>query len=277
MSVLPHCDDVETYIGFDSAWTDKPTAPGAIAAARLKDGALIDFQAPRLVTFSEALNFVERVRRSSDLTILALDQPTIVPNLRGMRPVERVVASLISWAGGGVQPANRGKRGMFCDESPIWSFLSELLAMEDPEETRQATTGLYLLEVFPALSLLSWDDRFCTRLGAPKYNPGRRKTSKHEDFLRVAEVAARRFETLGFNEPAAECRKAGSLNAPRKGDQDKLDALLCLLVAIQWRRLPRSQCLMIGSLAEGYMVTAASPSVRERVIARASQLQVPIA
>jgi predicted RNase H-like nuclease len=85
------------------------------------------------------------------LTLVAIDQPTIVPNQSGMRPAERVAASAISWLGGGVQPANRSRIGMFDDGAPIWRFLTNLGALENPERTRSADDGLYIMEVFPAL------------------------------------------------------------------------------------------------------------------------------
>jgi predicted RNase H-like nuclease len=51
--------------------------------------------------------FIRRVRSDDGVTLIALDQPALVPNLTGMRPVERVAARLISRLGGGVQPSNR--------------------------------------------------------------------------------------------------------------------------------------------------------------------------
>jgi hypothetical protein len=52
--------------------------------------------------------------------------------------VEKVAASLISWMGGGVQPANRGKLAMFGPKAPIWDFLEKLAATENPEDARTA-------------------------------------------------------------------------------------------------------------------------------------------
>src|SRR5215212_3635738 len=148
------------FIGFDSAWTDNPSAPGAICAVVFENGRATRFEAPRLVSFSGALAFIHSVRARADVTLVAIDQPTLVPNASGMRPVERVVASLISWVGGGVQPANRSKVGMFDDAAPIWSFLSRLDGVEDPERARVADQGLFYFEVFPALALLSIEDSF---------------------------------------------------------------------------------------------------------------------
>src|SRR3974390_3431983 len=115
---------MDAYIGFDSAWTDNAKAPGAICAAHAENKRIVRFEPPQLASFNEALSFIRNVRSTDGLTLIALDQPTLVPNATGMRPVERAAASFISWMGGGVQPANRSRVGMFCDASPIWRFLS---------------------------------------------------------------------------------------------------------------------------------------------------------
>ena len=57
-------------------------------------------------------------------TIILLDQPTIVKNLTGQRPVENIVGSAISRRRGGMQPANTSKENMFGKDAPIWPFLT---------------------------------------------------------------------------------------------------------------------------------------------------------
>ena len=102
---------MDTFVGFDSAWTDNPKAPGAVAAVSIQDGTVVSWHPPRLVSFDGALAFIREVRSTDGVTLVALDQPTIVANATSMRPVERVAASLISWLGGGVQPSNTGRVG----------------------------------------------------------------------------------------------------------------------------------------------------------------------
>lgn len=267
---------VDTYVGFDSAWTDNPKAPGAICAISVENGRPAAFHAPQLVSFAEALAFIQTVRSPVGATLIALDQPTIVPNLTSMRPVERVTASLVSWLGGGVQPANRQRVGMFCDASPVWRFLTALGAVEDPEQARAACDGLYLMEVFPALALASLDGAFFGRLSAPKYNPGRTKTFRLEDWRRVAEAAAGNAEAFGCDELADWCRDAGRIAQPRKSDQDKMDAVLCALIALRWRLRPRSESMLLGDRTTGYMVLPASPAVRERLASQARMLSVSV-
>jgi len=95
---------MDVYIGFDSAWMDSPEAPGAICAIGIENGGVVLFHEPLLVSFDRALNFIRGVRSQNGATLVALDQPTLVPNLTGMRPVERVAARLVSWLGGGLRP-----------------------------------------------------------------------------------------------------------------------------------------------------------------------------
>lgn len=100
-----------SIIGFDSAWTDQVKAPGAASIIRLVGDGPTEFVPPRLSSFAQALSIIEAERLDYDRCFIALDQPTIVPNAAGSRPVDKVAASLISWVGGGVQPANRSKMG----------------------------------------------------------------------------------------------------------------------------------------------------------------------
>ncbi len=201
-----------TFVGFDSAWTDNPTSPGAICSIDYDGGQFSGFNEPVLVRFSQALNFVRGISRPGQLTLVAIDQPTIVPNQSSMRPAERVAASAISWLGGGVQPANRTRVGMFDEGAPIWSFLRDLNATEDPERARLADIGLYVMEVFPALALPAFHQDFCGRLRAPRYNPARR-TFRKEDWGRVVEVVAAESEKLGCSSlPSGVFRRRRSVN-----------------------------------------------------------------
>ena len=134
--------------GFDSAWTDSPKAPGAICAIAFDDSGQVEFHEPRLVSFAAALTFIEALRKDFAVSLVALDQPTIVPNGSGSRPIDKVAASLVSFVGGGVQPAYRSKIGIFCENAPVWSFLSRLNASEAPVEARTARAGNFSLKCF---------------------------------------------------------------------------------------------------------------------------------
>jgi predicted RNase H-like nuclease len=178
-------------IGFDSAWTGKK---GAICALLLGAGDEVDFSRPVLADFDEALTYVQVRTELHDFCLVAVDQPTLVPNQTGCRPVDRVAASLVSYIGGGVQPANRNKALLFGDAAPFWSFKKSLCARECPEESRSSDSGLFLIEVFPALALPALNSAFCGRLKGPKYNPAN-KRFRLQDWQSVIQTVRRYART----------------------------------------------------------------------------------
>lgn len=262
-------------VGFDSAWTDKPSSPGAICVLTSSDGSW-QFAPPRLCRFSDALEAIHKEREKADFCLVAIDQPTIVPNAAGSRPVDKIAASVISFVGGGVQPANRSKLGMFDDAAPIWKFKSELGAVEDPVSTRASASGLFLIEVFPALALPSIEPRFSGRLAAARYNPANRKRYRHQDWITVVDAVEIFAATLGVAGAADWCLSHRNLASPRKGEQDLLDAVICALIGLHWLVASPSKSMMIGDLKTGYMVTPVSDDVASRLRAaqrRAQQFQ----
>ena len=264
-----------SIIGFDSAWTDQVKAPGAVSIIRVIDGGPTEFVPPRLSSFAQALTIIDEERRLFDRCLIALDQPTIVSNATGSRPVDKVAASLISWLGGGVQPANRSKKGMFDDDAPVWEFKNALGAIEDPEGARDSAKGVYIAEVFPALALPSLASEFCGRLLGPRYNPGRRKTFRIEHWNAVLNCVSATGTELGIGALSEWCEQHRQSVAPTKSDQDLLDGVLCALIGYIWLFEPRSRSLMIGDLDTGYMLSPTVGDARIRLQSAAAARGVP--
>lgn len=266
----------EVLVGFDSAWTDNAKAPGAICAL-VTDAGSVRFHAPRQARFADALAFINGVYAPGDILLVALDQPTRVPNINGGRPVERVARSLLSAISTGVQPARRGDTGavMFGDDAPVWPFLSALGATEQPLEARDTQDGRWLIEVFPALALPTIASEFWERRRAAKYNPAAASFAP-DDWPRVCLAAAGYAERLGCTAPAVWLKEAARASTPNKALQDRLDAVLCLLIALAWRRGPAHSSLVLGDLATGYIVTPAEGEPRRRLLAAADRYGVPV-
>ncbi len=263
-------------VGFDSAWTDNRKNPGAIAACVLEAGRCVAFHPPRLATFAEAARLVADLSGDADFLLVAIDQPTVVPNEAGARPVDRVAASLVARLRGGVQPARRGGTAapMFGDSAPIWPFLDALCAAQDPLAARNAASGRFVMEVFPALALPALLPAIWARRQAARYNPARRFVAS--DWRLVAEGVAGLARRHHAEALADWAESAAALERPRKPDQDRLDAAICLLVALAWRHGPPAETLQIGDARTGLLATIASGEVRAVLVAAATRLGVAV-
>jgi len=254
-------------VGFDSAWT--PTNAGAIVGVlRRTDGSYRELGMPETVTYGDAARTLLRwqAEESPRTTIVLLDQPTIVRNSSGQRPVENIVASPVSLRFGGVQPANTSKHEMFGVEAPVWGFLSSFGGVPDP---LQAGTGTRVLETYPVLAMIALDwtlphGRATGRL--PKYNPERRKTFLIADWQHVCARVADSLEARGLVRLAGWSAAAGRNPKPRKLDQDGVDACLCLLVALHL--VEQRDCLMVGNTASGYIVVPHGQALSAELDAR---------
>jgi predicted RNase H-like nuclease len=261
-------------VGFDSAWTDNPAKPGAICALQFSDGRPSAWFPPELASFGKAAQLIASDKWQSDLLLVALDQPIAVPNQSGSRPVDKVAGSLISWSGGGVQPANRGKLAMFGDGAPIWQFLASLDLIQAPELARTASEGRFVIEVFPALALLALGEHFFGRNLRPQYNPERR-TFKLSDWQRVVETVQTEAQSLGCRQ-VADWLSSVPLDRVRKHDQDKVDAVICLLVGLKWRFGCRQDSAFIGCENLGHMVTPVRQHMKERLTGAALKQSVAL-
>jgi predicted RNase H-like nuclease len=260
-------------VGFDSAWTVANS--GAIVGVLRSDNkSYRNLGAPQTVNFLEAEEVIldwqgEYLPRA---TIVTLDQPTIVVNDNGQRPVEKIVCSVVSRRHGGMQPAFKRRSEMFGNDAPIWPFLRRFGGPADPLKPIEGTR---VFETYPVLAMiaLGWvlpDSRSAGRL--PKYNPARRKTFSISDWRYVCQLASDAFDKHALLDIARWISDAGQIASPRKKDQDCLDACLCLLVAFYLAE--KKECLMVGDGQSGYIVVPRGAALREELEIRCKQIQL---
>jgi predicted RNase H-like nuclease len=168
--------------------------------------------------------------------LILIDQPTIVVNPSGQRPVEHIVSSAVSLRFGGMQPASTSRVDMFGQFAPIWPFLARFGGPANPVAPAGPTL---VFETYPVLAIiaLGWalpDARPAGRL--PKYNPARKETFTISDWQHVCGKARAEFRNRGLQHFVEWLEDAAANPAPRKRDQDRLDAVLCLLVPSAWRK-----------------------------------------
>ena len=221
--------------GFDSAWTAGKS--GALVGILREDGGkYVEIGPPLRADYADAEHVIDRwnAQFSPSAIIQFLDQPTIVNNATGQRPVENIVGSAISRRYGGMQPANRSRTAMFGDDAPVWRFLKRFGGPLNPLDGR-GVSGV--IETYPALAMiaLGWTlpdlaGRLTGRL--PKYNPKRRKTFSIADWKHVCASASKELTDSKLSGLAKWIENVGQNEKPGKKEQDCVDACICLVVAL---------------------------------------------
>lgn len=253
-------------VGFDSAWTAANTG-GLAGVIREDDGSCRELGLDDATDFEAAAARIDSWRESCrpKRTLILIDQPTIVRNAVGQRPVEHLVASPVSSRRGGMQPANTGRSGMFDAEAPVWKFLSRFGGSLDPIDCWSVDP--VIAETYPVLTLiaLGWlreDSRLCGRL--PKYNP-ERPTFLQEDWRWVCGKLADALAAFGLADIPRWLRERQTAR-PRKADQDGVDACICLLTALHLAT--NRPCLSVGNRESGLIVVPDSAALRDELTAR---------
>ncbi len=154
---------------------------------------------------------------------------------------------------------------MFGDKAPIWQFKEYLGAEDNPELARNADSGLFLIEVFPALALPGLHTSFADRHCAPKYNPKNRKKFRVSDWDNVVKAMAVTARGLGLEECSEWCMRFFTKTNPSKGHQDQLDSVVCAIIGYVWLACERSDSLLLGDLESGYIVTPVSRETAGRL------------
>lgn len=259
-------------VGFDSAWT--ATNSGALVGVLRSDaGTFHEFGEPEVANYEQARDLILRWQEehAPAATIIFLDQPTIVKNPKGQRPVESIVSASVSRRRGGMQPSSTSRKGMFDAEAPVWPFLTLFGGVADPLEP---IYGTRVFETYPVLTIISlgWtlpdNDRPLGRL--PKYNPQVKKTFATSDWRHVGESVSEEFRLRGISELTQWASRAAQLPSPRKQDQDRLDACLCLLGALHL--IERKECLMVGDQQTGYIVVPHNPRLQTELDERCREI-----
>lgn len=279
----------EAIVGFDSAWGVKNN--GAISFAVFDEDNLQTLSLPQLADFPDAARIINMLRRECDYVLVAIDQPIIVPNPNGSRPVDLVVRSFMGQIRSAAQSASRNKDAMFGDDAPVWGFISRIgppqyagWTTDFPENhvfvnfeaARDEAGQTHLIEVYPALALPTLEPALMLRAEAARYNPERPNFSL-DDWELVCGAVGDWGNRLGLQSLAEWAGEMvwpwDTLEWPVKRHQDKIDAALCLIIALQWRRqIPDIH--VVGDIDTGYIVTPTSLGTRGILEAACNQRDV---
>lgn len=224
------------FVGVDLGWYGKPSGLALIR----EDGSGLRLEGvDRIESAAEILAWI----RKAAPRVVAVDAPTIIRNLTGIRPAERALNADFRRFHAGCHAANLGRP--FAEHVLAFSRSLEEAGFEQGGLRSAKPDGRFQIEVHPhaASVRLFGLDRIV------KYKRGRRAARAAElERLRRLMLAARWDPPLSLSLP--EVPAAG----PTKPVEDQIDAVLCAYIGAHWWWWGAERNTVYGSTEAGFIV-----------------------
>ena len=234
------------FTGFDSAWGAANS--GAICDLLFEGNSLrLPFD-PVVASWDAAIVRAGQ-KLDADLHVWAVDQPLVVNNEEGCRPVDSGLASaLMADFGCGAYPSNLGMPP-WSKDAPIWNFIGALHDngyVHNPMAIPSVAGGRFYLECYPHPAILGlFDLERILQYKVARKNP--------EDWQRLVRlVRSLTSAELPVRNICGFVQKGLPQN---KRNEDKLDAIISAYVAAYWWRFGVQRSTMIGDVSTAYIVT----------------------
>lgn len=262
-------------VGVDLAWGTRNNSGLCLA----RDGGVVDSGLMR--TDAEILTWIAD-RIDAEPCLLAIDAPLVVPNAVGRRPCERVISRWMGARHAGAHSSNSGMPAFAT--GPRGARIAAALGCDLDPYPRATGPARAAIEVYPHPALV---ELFGLARSLPyKAKRGRTRPDRLTAFgvllslLEALRSASPELEVERANPRWSELRSAIATSvsgAALDRAEDELDAYVCAYVGLHHRVHGPPRSRVIGSLAEGYIVTpccradgrvdAASQSLLDAVLA----------
>ncbi|MGD1857930.1 MAG: DUF429 domain-containing protein [Leptolyngbyaceae cyanobacterium] len=240
------------FLGIDLGWQ---TGPTGTCCLDLTLDTLSLSHLGRLSTHGEVLVWIAAQAPTPVPAMVAVDAPTIIPNLTGMREPDRLAHRYFGKYHAGCYPANRSSTF-----APRLLTFAQALAdqgFDHASTIEPQQLGRYQIEFFPHPAIV----HLFGRNRILKYKKGRVAERRQElDKLRslMLQHLPHHRPRLAITDLPAIPHKGKALKAV----EDQLDSIICAYGAAHWWYWGHQRNQVLGSLETGYIVTPNPYDVR---------------
>lgn len=245
------------FLGVDLGWQSRPSG---LCCLLWQNHQLQLLDLTRLATIPEVLSWIDAWVSPGEPAIIAVDAPTLIANLTGMRLADRLAHQHFGRYHAGCYPANLSRP--FADRTVAFGRSLEARGFKHAPTIVPQRLGHYQIEVFPhpAIVHLFGLDRIL------KYKKGRlaerrAEIIRYRDYsLTVLPILEPRMNLIDPVTATVLLPEVPHQGAALKALEDQLDSLICAYVAAHWWYWGASRNLVLGPEApescctEGYIV-----------------------
>lgn len=257
------------FIGIDLGWS---SGASGLCCLNWQNNQLELIECDRQQSLNDILTWIDTQVSPTEPAIIAVDAPTIIANLTGMREADKLTHKHFGRYHAGCYPANLSRP--FAQKTVEFGLCLEARGFVHAPIIEAQKLGRYQIEVFPhpaTINLFKLDKII-------KYKKGK-LAERQLELMKLCQYIVDILPTLeptlnlsfGTGKMPVSCGKgilpvSGS-NLPEiptsvatlKALEDKLDALLCAYIGAHWWYWGRERNLVLGDRTTGYIVI---PQVR---------------
>lgn len=237
------------FIGIDLGWKSQPSG---LCCLEWIDGQLQLLDLDRKEAIADILTWIDQSVQPDEPAIIAVDAPTLIPNLTGSRLPDKLSHKYFGKYHAGCYPANQNLP--FADRTINFGLELESRGFAHAPTIEPQKLSRYQIEVFPHPAIVNLFN--LERI--LKYKKGRLNERRLE-LIKLQNYLLNILPSL--SPPLRSWRLCGSFTseipttgAALKATEDKLDSLICAYVAAYWWYWGEQRNLVLGDRTTGYIV-----------------------
>lgn len=241
------------FLGIDLGWTSQASG---LCCLEWQQNQLYLVASDRLLEIEAILAWCDERVGFEEPALCAVDAPTLIPNLTGMRLPDRLTHKYLGRYHAGCYPANLGRP--FAHRTVAFGLSLEQRGYQHAPEAIARQLGRYQIEVYPHAAMV----HLFALERILKYKKGRLADRR----LELAKLQHYISEILPHLEPALNLAatqpllesKLDSLGGKAlKALEDRLDSLICAYVGAYWWYWGKEKNWVLGDRASGYIIVPA--------------------
>lgn len=236
------------FIGIDLGWKSQPSG---LCCLELVGDRLHLLSLDRIEAISDIFSWLNNCVQPKDNAIVAVDAPTIIPNLTGSRLPDRLTHKHFGRYHAGCYPANLSLA--FANRTVGFGLELENRGFSHAPEITPHGLGRYQIEVFPHPAIV---ELFNLPL-ILKYKKGRlleRRLELIKLHKYIVEVLPTLTPALNLYSHPVLFAEIPTIGTALKALEDKLDSLICAYVGAYWWYWGLERNIVLGDRLAGYIV-----------------------
>lgn len=232
------------FLGIDLGWS---SGVSGLCCLEWSDESLILLDLDRQQTTTDILNWVDKWTSPTQPAIIAVDAPTLIPNLTGTRLPDKLTHKHFRQYHAGCYPANLGRP--FAQHTVKFGLSLEARGFAHAATIAPQKLGRYQIEVYPHPALVHL---FALNL-ILKYKKGK-LSERRLELMRLRQYILDILPTLEPSLKLSDLPEIPTTGVALKAVEDQLDSLICAYIAAHWWYWGIERNWVLGDVSTGYIV-----------------------